>query len=763
MKKKIKKISKKKDIQKKHFETRGLFILSLNVFLLVSLITFSKNNPNANWLGYLGHYLAYILTYLFGLSSYLFSFFLFWIGIKLITKKNLQGFFFKGFSFFLMLISMSFLLTIYSDSLSIGSSIENKVFTDQIFFHNLKPYYQMRYNLGGSFFYYIYKDLPFLNLKKVLSSSGCTLIFFTTFMISFLLFTGLDIITTFKNFKREKKKKPIKKKRELFKKLLIFILEKIKEKREKKKQKPLPATQINIKQNTIQKEKIEKIPEKENININTKVEKIIEKVPTFLDKLKTPYYLPPTSLLTDPQKIDHPTIKKELSKQAEVLEETLKNFGIEAKVGEINCGPTITSFEVHPSTGVKVQKIKSLENDIALNMEAKSIRIIAPIPGKAAVGVEVPSIYPQEVSLKEMIQNYQMQQKKMQIPILLGKTVTGDNVIADLTKMPHLLIAGATGSGKSVCVNSIVVSILMNVAPDNVKLLMIDPKKVELTQYSNLPHMLAPVITEAHGAYAALQWLVREMQNRYDILKQLRLRNITAFNLRKITKEEQELEMEIPEKLPLIVGIFDEFADLMMVSSGDLETPIARIAQMARAVGIHLILATQRPSREVITGIIKANFPSRIAFKVSSRINSQIILDEVGAEQLLGNGDLLFSPPAASQLIRAQGAYIRDDDINKVIDNICEKYPTNYLIPSFDNMPKAEDLAKNSDAKDALYDQALNIIISTRNASTTFLQRKLKIGYARAASIMDELETNNVIGPQIGSKPRKVLSLDEEL
>jgi len=471
--------------------------------------------------------------------------------------------------------------------------------------------------------------------------------------------------------------------------------------------------------------------------------------------------LPSFDLLTDPAKIDHPTIKKELKKQAEVLEETLKNFGIIARVGEINCGPTITSFEVHPSIGVKVQKIKSLEKDIALNLQAKSIRIIAPIPGKAAVGIEVPSLYPQEVSLKEMIINYQNESTHKSIPILLGKTVTGECVNADLTKMPHLLIAGATGSGKSVCINTLVMSILMNSSPEDVKLLMVDPKKVELTQYSNLPHMLAPVITEAHGAYAALQWLVKEMNSRYDILKHLGLRNVTAFNMRKMTKKEKELDIEVPQKMPLIVAIFDEFADLMMVSSADLETPIARIAQMARAVGIHLILATQRPSREVITGIIKANFPSRIAFKVSSRINSQIILDEVGAESLLGNGDLLFSPPGSSQLLRAQGAFIRDEDINKVIDFICAKYPPNYLIPSFDAMARQEEL-KSTNAKDQLYDQALNIVMSTRNASTTFLQRKLKIGYARAASIMDELEANRIIGPQIGSKPRKILLMEDQ-
>ena len=762
---KLKASSKKK---KKNFEARGLLILSLTLLLFLSLLSFVKDTPNLNWLGFLGYWSAYFSYYLFGFASFLLPLYLGWLGIKYISDKKLDNFIFKTISFFTFLISVCFLLSIYADKYPhLMSAYNSKIFTSQIYNYKPYPHVENRHFLGGLIFHFIYKDIPFLNLQKILSSTGSTLIFSTSALISFLLFTGINVISnTKKVFLKKSKSKS--KKRKILKRLIIFIFEKISQMRERKKlKKKIPLAQVRIKEPTpiIHSDKIipksdnKNIKEK-NININTKINDLEYKKPTFLDKLKSPYSLPSFDLLTDPAKIDHPTIKKELKKQAEVLEETLKNFGIIARVGEINCGPTITSFEIHPSIGVKVQKIKSLENDIALNLQAKSIRIIAPIPGKAAVGIEVPSLYPQEVSLKEMIINYQNESTPKSIPILLGKTVTGECINADLTKMPHLLIAGATGSGKSVCINTLVMSILMNASPEDVKLLMVDPKKVELTQYSNLPHMLAPVITEAHGAYAALQWLVKEMNSRYDILKHLGLRNVTAFNQRKMTKREKELDIEVPEKMPLIVAIFDEFADLMMVSSADLETPIARIAQMARAVGIHLILATQRPSREVITGIIKANFPSRIAFKVSSRINSQIILDEVGAESLLGNGDLLFSPPGSSQLIRAQGAFIRDEDINKVIDFICAKYPPNYLIPSFDAMARQEEL-KSTNAKDQLYDQALNIVMATRNASTTFLQRKLKIGYARAASIMDELEENRIIGPQIGSKPRKILLMED--
>ena len=473
------------------------------------------------------------------------------------------------------------------------------------------------------------------------------------------------------------------------------------------------------------------------------------------------FVLPSLTLLTTAKKLDHSSLKKDLRHKAEVLEETLLSFGIEAKVGQINCGPTITSFEVHPAIGVKVQKIKALENDIALNMEAKSIRIIAPIPGKAVVGIEIPNAQAEEVGFKEMMSSYQQGEKKFHIPILLGKAVNGDYVMSDLTKMPHCIIAGATGSGKSVCINTIVMSILMNAKPDEIKLIMVDPKKVELTSYTNLPHMLAPVITEPQGACAALNWLVKEMEKRYDLLKQIGTRNIEAFNKRIIDKNfEESLDIEIPEKLPYIVGIIDELADLMMVSSSDIETPIARIAQMARAVGIHLILATQRPSREVITGLIKANFPTRISFKVSSRVNSQIVLDDIGAESLLGNGDMLFLPPGASHLVRAQGAFIRDEDINATVKAICAQAPPNYVIESFDRIGKIElsSSSASEETGDALYSQALDVVLGTGNASTTFLQRKLKIGYARAASLIDMLEQKGIVGAAEGSKPRKILA-----
>jgi S-DNA-T family DNA segregation ATPase FtsK/SpoIIIE len=685
----------------------------------------------ANWLGIVGHFASLSLSYLFGVSSFLMTAFAGWIGWQLVTGHELPRLKMTLLYFALFTISLSLLLNFCAEQgMPVPGALKHKIISEAFDFALPYPHHLTRHNLGGVPLYYLYRDLPHLNLKSLLSDVGVVITFTTVGLASLALALDVDLALAVQQLGQKKNRSSRSRlsEEEIEKSLTIT-----------------PPTEL---------------PPRPEIRIRTHT--VREPPPLPMARSRgdfTSYELPPVSLLNNPKKIDQPLLKKELHRQAEILEETLMSFGIEAKVGEINCGPTITSFEIHPAVGVKVQKITALESDIALKLQAKSIRIIAPIPGKAAVGVEIPSPFPQEVGFKEMLLLYQQMPRKLQIPILLGKTVSGDNVMSDLAKMPHCLIAGATGSGKSVCINSLIMSILMNARPDEIKLLMIDPKKVELTAYSTLPHMIAPIITEPHGAYAALQWLVREMQVRYEILKELGVRNITAFNQRKIDREfEASLGMPVPEKMSMIVAIIDEFADLMMASSSDLETPVARIAQMARAVGIHLILATQRPSREVITGLIKANFPTRIAFKVASRINSQIILDENGAESLLGNGDMLFLPPGSSHLVRAQGIYVGDDEISRVIKFISDQAPPNYLIASFDKA--APGLSGENDeegGRDQLYLQAREIVVETKTASTTFLQRKLKIGYARAASLMDELELRGVIGPQEGSKPRRVL------
>lgn len=774
-------------------EARGSLLFALGLMMLVSLLSFAYGEGSTNWLGLVGYTLGWIQSALLGLSSYFLAAYICWLGWRIMFKKSINNLPLKHFTIGLLIVSSSLILTsVEQISPEMGDHLSS-VFYTQLSNRNL------HFHLGGAPFYFLYKDLPMFNLERVLNSIGVLLVGFCFLITSLLMLTKTDPRSLFSYFQSLKEKLKVMFKREpkpqpVFQEARPSLLRNVKlrvpsfspSKKERKEDHEL--LEINPEYDLKERPSLSKKTTKEDalgsqpfeghkerfkeepVNPKPVKETKIERRERALQEQSvyngdfTEFKLPGASMLTPPKKVDQSSLKKDLRRQAEVLEETLLSFGIEAKVGQINCGPTITSFEVHPAIGVKVQKIKALENDIALNMEAKSIRILAPIPGKAAIGIEVPNPNPQEVGFKELMSAYLQGSKKFQIPLLLGKTVNGDYVTEDLARMPHLIIAGATGSGKSVCINTIVMSILMTAKPDEIKLIMVDPKKVELTPYTKLPHMLAPVITEPAGACAALAWLVKEMENRYEILKQVGYRNITSFNTRKIDKEfEEGLKKEIPEKMHYIVCIIDELADLMMVASNDIETHIARIAQMARAVGIHLILATQRPSREVITGLIKANFPTRIAFKVSSRINSQIILDEVGAEMLLGNGDMLMLPPGVHHLTRAQGAYIRDEDINAVVEKICEQSPPNYVIESFDQMDSLGSLDGDDGFadRDQLYDQALEIVLSTGNASTTFLQRKLKVGYARAASIMDQLEDARVIGPAEGSKPRKILVKSE--
>ncbi len=787
-------------------EVWGWIYLSISFLMLISLLSFAYAEGTSNWLGLAGFTIGWIQAALFGLSSYLLALYIGWIGWRNLFNKSINNPGLKHLTIALLILSTSLLLSVLENKLPelgdhIGSAFYTQLWKKKLHFH-----------LGGAPFYYIYKDLPVFNLERILNSIGVTLLFGSTWIAALLILTKthpktlLDFFYNLKaksadvfpkqEFKPPSLEDPTRKVGlripfpSPFRQALPGTAN-VQETLEIQPEKNLLHRPSLTKKNSLNDllgsrpfegikgkfraldtpdEKIVapaevKATKPLEVKLNKKEKAIVEQKVYNGDF--SGFKLPAPALLTNPKKVDQSSLKKDLRSQAEVLEETLLSFGIEAKVGQINCGPTITSFEVHPAIGVKVQKVKALENDIALNMEAKSIRILAPIPGKAAIGIEVPNPQPQEVGFKEMMNAYLQGSKKYFIPVLLGQTVNGDYVMEDLTKMPHLIIAGATGSGKSVCINTIVMSILMTAKPDEIKLIMVDPKKVELTPYTRLPHMLAPVITEPAGACAALKWLVKEMESRYELLKLAGLRNISSFNSREINKEfEAALDREIPEKLHYIVCIIDELADLMMVASNDMETSIARIAQMARAVGIHLILATQRPSREVITGLIKANFPARIAFKVSSRVNSQIILDEIGAETLLGNGDMLFLPPGAHHLLRAQGAYIRDEDINGVVQSICDQAPPNYMIASFDQMDDLPGFGSgdgdDEGSRDPLYDQALEIVISTGNASTTFLQRKLKLGYARAASIMDQLEQARVVGPADGSKPRKLLIKQEE-
>ena len=461
------------------------------------------------------------------------------------------------------------------------------------------------------------------------------------------------------------------------------------------------------------------------------------------------YKLPPITILNDPPK-SQSVSKKTVQEKGKLLEATLRNFNVDAKVTQIRIGPAVTQYEVQPAQGVKVNKIVNLSNDIALNLAAKDIRIEAPIPGKSAVGIEVPNEHISMVTLKEVLNEAKPTSNKLEVA--LGRDISGEPITAELNKLPHLLVAGATGSGKSVCINGIITSILMNAKPHEVKLMLIDPKMVELNVYNGIPHLLTPVVTNPQKANQALQKIVSEMEKRYDLFQHVGARNIEGYN-QFIERTNQEME-EKQAQLPYIVVIVDELADLMMVAGKDVESSIMRIAQLARAAGIHLIIATQRPSVDVITGSIKANIPSRIAFAVSSATDSRTILDSGGAEKLLGRGDMLFLSRDSSKPTRIQGAFLSDGEVESVVQHVVGEQTANYV----KEMEPDEPTETNEmESEDALYKEAYLFVVEEQKASASLLQRRFRIGYNRASRLMDDLESNGVIGPQSGSKPRQVL------
>lgn len=461
------------------------------------------------------------------------------------------------------------------------------------------------------------------------------------------------------------------------------------------------------------------------------------------------YQLPTMDLLAEPT---HNTQQQERSKiQATVkkLEQTFQSFGVKAKVTKVHVGPSVTKYEVYPDVGVKVSKIVNLHDDLALALAAKDIRIEAPIPGKSAVGIEVPNQEVATVSLREVLDSKAANTSKLLFA--LGRDISGDAIVSELNKMPHLLVAGATGSGKSVCINGIITSILMRAKPHEVKMMMIDPKKVELNVYNGIPHLLAPVVTDPKKASRALKKVVSEMERRYDLFSDTGTRNIEGYN-EYVRKQNQEGHDTQPQ-LPYIVVLVDELADLMMVASNEVEDAITRLAQMARAAGIHLIIATQRPSVDVITGVIKANIPSRIAFSVSSQTDSRTILDTGGAEKLLGRGDMLFIPVGASKPTRVQGAFLSDEEVERIVHYCVEQQKAQYE----DEMIPEEETEVQQEVDDDLYNDAVQMVLEMQSASVSMLQRRFRIGYTRAARLIDAMEERNIVGPYEGSKPREVL------
>lgn len=475
------------------------------------------------------------------------------------------------------------------------------------------------------------------------------------------------------------------------------------------------------------------------------------------------YEYPPLELLSKPSKKALKGGAKALTETATRLQKTLYSFGVSAKVENVSVGPAITRYELKPAEGVRVSKIANLADDIALNLAAETIRIEAPIPGKQAVGIEVPNKEKQAVHLREVLESDEFQDNKSKLTVALGKDVAGNTQLADIGKMPHVLIAGSTGSGKSVCINTIITSIIYNAKPSEVKLVMVDPKVVELSVYNGIPHLLIPVVTDPKKAAGALAWAVQEMDNRYELFAKKGVRDLKGYN-HAIEKEEEI------GKLPQIVIIIDELADLMMVAAKDVEEAICRLAQKARAAGMHLVIATQRPSVDVITGLIKANVPSRIAFAVSSQVDSRTILDSVGAEKLLGKGDMLFFPAGAPKPSRVQGAFVSDDEVEKIVDFVKQNGTATYsedILETIENNNKTEkeiDMEKDSeDDTDPFLMDAIETVVETGQASTSFIQRKFKVGYARAGRIIDQMEERGVISGYQGSKPREVLMTLEKL
>lgn len=462
-----------------------------------------------------------------------------------------------------------------------------------------------------------------------------------------------------------------------------------------------------------------------------------------------PYEFPPLDLLNRDKPVNKKNFQAEIEAQGGTIEQTLHDFGVNATLVNVTKGPSVTRYELEPAPGVKVNKIQNLSEDIALKLAVSSVRI-EPIPGKAAIGIEVPAKTSEPVSFRSIVDCPEVKNAKGKLCIGLGKDISGRVVVADLSKMPHLLIAGSTGSGKSVCINTIICSLLYKAAPDEVKLILVDPKVVELTNYNGIPHLLTPVVTGPKQAASALHWAVVEMERRYSLFAKTQVRKIDDYNAL----------VQPGEKLPFIVVIIDELSDLMMVAAVDVEDAILRLAQKARAAGIHLILATQRPSVDVLTGTIKANIPSRIAFAVSSQIDSRTILDASGAEKLLGRGDMLFFPTGANKPIRVQGAYIADDELNRVVDFIkAEAIPTSYSQEvTTQQLNGAEGEKKDEGSEeDELFQDAVELVMATQQASSSMLQRKFRIGYTRAARLVDAMEEKGIVGPADGSKPRPLL------
>ena len=552
---------------------------------------------------------------------------------------------------------------------------------------------------------------------------------------------------------------------------------------------PIPAPQVDaVRSAPAQKEPVFPLPDREKSpveealpvpdDVKELTEKFMEEKEQKDRKEATPaqvtqyqaaepvkaYCFPPVTMLAVSPHGNPAMETEELQTNGRILVDTLKSFGVQTKILDICRGPAVTRYEIQPAAGVKISKITNLSDDLALNLAATGVRIEAPIPGKAAVGIEVPNKSRSTVRMRELVESNSFQTSKSKLSVALGRDIAGQPVIADLAKMPHLLIAGTTGSGKSVCINSLIISMLYKASPDEVRFLMIDPKAVELTEYNGMPHMLVPVVTDPRKASGALGWAVSEMMKRYKIFSECNVRNLQGYNHLAASQDYQDENGQPMPSMPQIVIIIDELADLMMAAPKEVEDSICRLAQLARAAGMHLVVATQRPSVDVVTGLIKANIPSRIALTVSNAVDSRTILDAGGAEKLLGNGDMLFAPVGSTKPLRVQGCYVSDDEISSIVEFVKKAKSIEYdekVIEEIErnaaSESKGDDSGDSEGGGDPMIDEAIKCVVEAGQASTSLLQRRLRLGYARAGRLIDEMEQLGVVGPHEGSKPRQVL------
>jgi S-DNA-T family DNA segregation ATPase FtsK/SpoIIIE len=708
-------------------EIKGTLAFAIGLMVLASLVSFtpydlsfytsSPNLPAHNFLRAFGAYLGGILFFLIGWAAYFIPLFIIIWALKLFRRQGYDMRLVRFVGFGIFIVSLSCILSLF------GKAVAWKIFSRGGAVGFFLSDFIVRYfgRLGG---YIIFGTLALLSLVLI-----------TDILISDFV-TGLgEHLRLFLGKFRKKKALviPAKTKRQTYANSYAG------QKPEKNNLRSLSAA---LAKNTDFSTRPEKKGSGPKIEIKTKPTYAKLQIQNKLPGEKIgQYHLPSLDLLESPPPLAERQIKDSLTANARVLEETLADFGISAKVTDIERGPVITRYELEPAPGVKLNRIVSLSDDIALSLKAQSIRVVAPIPGKGRVGVEVPNTQSNLVYLKEILACADFQRSDSKLVLALGKDIGGKPVVADLAQMPHLLIAGTTGSGKTVCVNSLILSILFKAAPAEVKFLLIDPKMVELSAFNGLAHLICPVVTEIKKAAAALNWVVNEMEERYRLFARIGVRNIEAYNHKQ-------------EMIPYIVVIIDELADLMMVARETIENAITRLAQLSRAVGIHLVLATQRPSVDVITGVIKANFPARISFKVASKVDSRTVLDMNGADKLLGRGDLLFLKPGESKPTRAQGSLVLDKEIERVVNFVKAQ-----VEPSYDEeiVKEQKSSALKEGQKDELYDEAVRIIMESGQASVSILQRRLRLGYTRAARIIDMMEQEGLIGAYEGSKPRHIL------